>query len=66
MLRPILYFFPFALALFVFGISSAILKSLHHSTLVYVFLIPIWSNLLVVLLSVARAALRSAPGGNGY
>ena len=65
-LRLVLYFLLIPLALAVAGISLAILKSLHHSTLLYVLLIPIWSSLLVAFLSVARVALRGAPGDNGH
>jgi hypothetical protein len=66
MLRPVLCFLLLALALAAVGISLAIPKSLHHSTLLYVLLIPIWSSLLVALVSVARVALGGASGGNGH
>jgi len=66
MLRSDFCFVLFALALVVAGISLAIMKSLPHSTLLYVLLIPIWSSLLLVLLSVVRVALRGALGGNGH
>ena len=66
MLRPVLYFALLALALVVVGMSTAILRSLHHSIVFYCLAIPIWFSLLVVVVSLARVTLRGAPGGNGH
>jgi len=65
MLRPVLYFALLALALVVVGMSSAILRSMHHSIVFYVLAIPIWFSLLVVLVSVARVTRRGTSSGNG-
>jgi hypothetical protein len=66
MLRRVLCLLLLALALVVVGISLAIPKSLHRSTLLYVLMVPIWSSLLVALVSVARVVLKDASGGNGH
>ena len=64
MLRPVFYFALLLLALLVVEMSSAILRSLHHSIVFYVLAIPIWFCLLVVVGSVVRVSRTRAPSGN--